>query len=89
MIKHPLPHSHFGTLPAVVLFSLVSLPGIQLQGQTHPRLLFGSEEIPVLREKITSEPYLTMCNLLLADAETGQYRSCSGPDAVFIRAVYP
>jgi hypothetical protein len=53
--------------------------GADLAGQAHPRLLFGPADVAALRDKITRQPYQTMYNLLLADAETGQYGVYTGP----------
>ncbi len=39
------------------------------EGPMHPRLLFGPEVIPALRERITQEPWQSMYQQLLHDAE--------------------
>lgn len=62
-----------------VPFLLVLVLAHSVPAQTHPRLLFDSADVTELRDKITRAPYDTMFALLLADAETGQYRSYSGP----------
>jgi hypothetical protein len=65
-------------LTAVAAF-LIAIIGGDLAAQTHPRLLFGPADVVELRDRITREPYQTMYNLLLADAETGQYGVYNGP----------
>jgi hypothetical protein len=40
-------------------------------GQTHPRLVFGSNDVPVLRTKILTEPYTSMYERLLWEKDKG------------------
>ncbi len=40
---------------------------------SHPRLLFGPDDVPVLREKITREPWASMFKHLLATLEFGHW----------------
>lgn len=86
LLTTPMPSSCF-PLPRWCAAGLSLLAMLLSAGsavaQVHPRLLFGPEDIPALREKITREPFKTMYEVLLADVETGQYRSYAGPTPEF------
>ncbi len=43
--------------------------------QDHPRLLFGREDVPALRERIKKEPHKSMADHLKAGAEVGNWGS--------------
>jgi hypothetical protein len=45
--------------------------------QDHPRLLFGKEDVPALRERVRKEPHKGLFERLKADAEAGN--GGSGP----------
>ncbi|MEI7832691.1 MAG: hypothetical protein WCJ56_05795 [bacterium] len=46
----------------------------------HPRILVGAGDVPALREKITREPWKSMYERMVADAELGQYDSFKAGD---------
>lgn len=60
-----------------LLFACLALI-LPARAQTHPRLFFGPSDVPALRAKITQSPWLEMYQVLLADAESGQYRDFDG-----------
>lgn len=65
---------------AIIFTVLAGSAGV-LCGQSepaHPRLLFGAEDVQILRNKITQSPWKEMYQTLLEDAESGQYRDYQG-----------
>lgn len=51
------------------------VPGL---AQTHPRLLFGPEDVTPLRQKVQVSPWKEMAATLLSDAESGERRDYEG-----------